>query len=89
MAKVRYASMPDWLYRTLKITPAMDRECFRMHDHDYGRAGYTVLRWTRAETRAEADENLRIRLIAYGLPKSSAFLVWLGCRLLKSNKWRK
>jgi len=82
MAKVRYASMPDWLYRTLKITPAMDRERFRMPDH-------TVLRWTRAETRAEADENLRIRLIAYGLPKSSAFLVWLGCRLLKSNKWRK
>lgn len=86
--KERYASMPDWLYDLLKITEAQDKNCFRMHDHDYGNAGYTLNGWPRAKTRAEADRNFRLRLIQYGLQSWKAWLIWLGCRLFVWWKWR-
>lgn len=84
----KYASIPNWLYNSLKITDEMDKTCFKMHDHDYGNAGYTCCGWKRAETRLEADENLRSRLKEKGLNSISAQIVFLGCRLFCYGKWR-
>lgn len=87
--KKRYASMPNWLYKLLKITEEQDKNCFRMHDHDYGTVGHVLHDWQRATTRSEADRNLRIRLIEYGMKPWRAWLIWLGCRVFVWWKWRK
>lgn len=87
--KSRYASMPDWLFKWLGITPTQDIICFRMHDHDYGNAGHKVLNFKRADTRAEADANLRHNLIHFDLAPWKAWLIWAGCRLFVAHKWRK
>ena len=87
--KARYASMPDWVYRWLKITDAMDKGPFRQHDHDYGTAGYTRKGWPRADTRAEADRSLRLRLIESGMKPWRAWLIWWGCVTLIWWKWRR
>ena len=87
--RYKYASIPSWLNKFFKIDRLMDNTCFKMHDHDYGTAGYTTNNWARAKTRKEADVNLRNRLIQYGMPKYKAYVLWVGCVLLLSNKWRK
>jgi hypothetical protein len=87
--KARYASMPDWLYRFLRITKKQDQGPFRMHDHDYGNVGYTINGWDRAKNRAQADRNLHYRLIEYGVRPDKAFLIWAGSRLFLWWKWRR
>lgn len=86
--KDRYASMPNWLFNWFGITEEQDQGPFRMHDMDYGTAGNTLNGWPRAKTRAEADRNLRTRLVEYRMKPWRAWLIWLGCRALVANKWR-
>lgn len=81
--KDRYASMPDWLYRFLRITEAMDKGAFRWHDRDYGTMAPV------APTRAVADAMLRDRLIAFGMAPLLAWSIWAFCRLFLACKYQR
>lgn len=85
----QYASMPKFLFKLFGITKHIDSTCFRMHDRDYGTSNRPINGWKIAKTRAEADRNLRNRLIDFGVAKWAAWTIWAGCRVTKFNKYKK
>ena len=81
------ASMPRWLYplirpHGLSAIPSVKHDYRYIHLVGVGRLGY-------ARARAAADRQYRLDLLAEGMPRACAWLMWAGVRVGGWYNWRK